>query len=49
MGSENCENSQSRKQNISCAKKYNCEINTPFNFCKYALLPCLPSNTKGLP
>ena len=31
-----------------CSNKQNCHINTPFNFKRYTLTPCLPSNTKAL-
>ena len=30
------------------SNKQICHINTPFNFLRYALTPCLPSNTNPL-
>ena len=37
-----------RKEFFTCSNKENCHINTPFNFRRYALTPCQPSNTKAL-
>ena len=52
MGSGTCwiankQDEDSTKEIISiCSSKENCHIRTPFNFCRYALSPCLPSNTQ---
>ena len=47
MGSENCENSQSRKQNISCAKKYKGKV--PGYPWKFVYLPECPWKVQTTP
>ena len=44
---DNRQDKHSTKEIIStCSSKENCHISTPLNFHRYALTPCLPSNTK---